>query len=40
MVTGIQMVGKTEQITLDYEKIEVTYTNGSKSAADDWESPK
>ena len=40
MVSGIQMVGKTEQITLDYQTIEVTYTNGSKSATDDWESPK
>jgi type VI secretion system secreted protein Hcp len=40
MVTGIQMVGKSEQITLDYQKIEVTYTNGNKSAMDDWESPK
>lgn len=40
IVTGIQMVGKTEQITLDYQKIEVTYTNGGKSATDDWESPK
>jgi type VI secretion system secreted protein Hcp len=40
MVTGIQMVGKSEQITLDYQAIEVTYTNGGKSAMDDWESPK
>jgi len=40
IITGIQMVGKSEQITMDYQKIEVTYTNGNKSAADDWESPK
>ena len=40
MVTGIQMVGKSEQITFDYQTIEVTYTNGGKSAMDDWESPK
>jgi type VI secretion system secreted protein Hcp len=40
MVTGIQMVGKAEQITFDYQTIEVTYTNGGKSAMDDWESPK
>jgi type VI secretion system secreted protein Hcp len=40
MVTGIQMVGKSEQITLDYQTIEVTYTNGGKSAMDDWETPK
>ena len=40
MVTGIQMVGKTEQITLDYQTIEVTAVNGNKSAMDDWESPK
>ncbi len=40
MVTGIQMVGKSEQITFDYQTIEVTYVNGGKSATDDWESPK
>ena len=40
IVTGIQMVGKAEQITFDYQTIEVTYTNGGKSAVDDWDSPK
>lgn len=40
IITGIQMVGKSETISMDYQTIEVTYTNGSKSAADDWESPK
>jgi type VI secretion system secreted protein Hcp len=40
MVTGIQMVGKTEQITFDYQTIEVTYVNGGKSATDDWSTPK
>ena len=32
--------GNRKQITLDYQTIEVTYTNGGKSAMDDWESPK
>jgi type VI secretion system secreted protein Hcp len=40
LITGIQMVGKSEQITFDYQTIEVTYMNGNKSATDDWESPK
>lgn len=40
MVTAISMAGRAEQISLDYQTIEVTYTNGNKSAADDWESPK
>ena len=40
MVTAISMAGKAEQISLDYQTIEVTYTNGSKSAVDDWVSPK
>lgn|GEM_PF-2044063 len=40
MVTAINMTGKAEQISLDYQTIEVTYTNGGKSAADDWVSPK
>ncbi|HEY4381056.1 MAG TPA: type VI secretion system tube protein TssD [Acidobacteriaceae bacterium] len=40
MVTGIKMAGKSEQISLDYQTIEVTYVNGTKTAADDWESPK
>jgi type VI secretion system secreted protein Hcp len=40
MITGMQMVGGSEQISLDYETIEVTYVNGNKTASDDWETPK
>jgi type VI secretion system secreted protein Hcp len=40
IITGIQMVGKSEQISLDYQTIEVTYMNGNKTASDDWETPK
>ena len=38
-ITELQRVGNTERITLDYQQIEVTYTNGSKAATDDWETP-
>ncbi|HEY5055035.1 MAG TPA: type VI secretion system tube protein Hcp [Acidobacteriaceae bacterium] len=40
MVTSVKQSGTTETLTLNYEQIEVTYTNGGKTAMDDWESPK
>jgi type VI secretion system Hcp family effector len=36
-ITGLQKVGNTERITIDYQQIEVTYVNGSKAATDDWD---
>jgi type VI secretion system Hcp family effector len=39
-VTGIRKAGGTETITLDYESIEVTWTDGGKTAMDDWSVPK
>ena len=39
-VTNVKQSGTTETLTLNYEQIEVTYTNGGKTAMDDWESPK
>jgi type VI secretion system Hcp family effector len=35
-ITGIRNMGRTEEITLEYQKIEVTYVSGGKTAADDW----
>jgi type VI secretion system Hcp family effector len=32
--------GNNEMITLDYQNIEVTWTDGGKTATDDWEVPK
>jgi len=40
VITDIRKVGNSERITLAYQKIEVTYVSGGKSATDDWESPK
>ena len=40
MITSIQNAGATETIKLTYRQIEVTYTNGGKTATDDWETPK
>jgi type VI protein secretion system component Hcp len=31
--------GNNEQITFDYQTIEVTYAKGGKTATDDWLSP-
>jgi type VI secretion system secreted protein Hcp len=38
-IVSDRKVGRTEQITLDYQAIEVTWTNGGKTAADDWSTP-
>jgi type VI protein secretion system component Hcp len=40
MIISIQNTGATETIKLTYRQIEVTYTNGGKTATDDWETPK
>ncbi len=38
-ILSIRKAGRNEQITLDYQAIEVTRTDGGKSATDDWEAP-
>lgn len=39
-VSGIRKVGNSEQITLSYDTIAVTWTNGGKTMTDDWSTPK
>jgi type VI secretion system secreted protein Hcp len=39
-ITGIRKVGNSEQITLSYDQIAVTWTNGGKTMTDDWSTPK
>lgn len=39
-IMGIRKAGNAETITLDYESIEVTWTDGGKTAMDDWSTPK
>jgi type VI protein secretion system component Hcp len=36
---SIRKAGRNEQITLDYQAIQVTWTDGGKTATDDWEAP-
>ncbi len=38
-ILSIRKAGRNEQITLDYQAIEVTRTDGGKSATDDWDAP-
>jgi type VI secretion system Hcp family effector len=38
-IVSVRTTGKTEQITFDYQAIEVTYTGGNKTATDDWQAP-
>jgi type VI secretion system secreted protein Hcp len=40
VISGIRKSGNEELITLDYDTIQVTHVDGSKSATDDWEAPK
>jgi len=39
IISSIRRSGSTEQITLDYQAIEVTYAKGGKTATDDWNAP-
>jgi type VI secretion system secreted protein Hcp len=39
-IASIRKVGNTEQITLDYQTSEVTWTDGGKTMADDWSVPR
>ena len=38
-ISSVRKVGGNEQITFDYQNIEVTCTNGGKTATDDWNAP-
>jgi type VI secretion system Hcp family effector len=38
-IVSVRKSGTTEQITFDYQSIEVTYTGGNKTATDDWLAP-
>ena len=38
-ITSDRKVGDSELITFEYSKIEVTWTDGGKTATDDWEAP-
>jgi type VI protein secretion system component Hcp len=37
VITNVTKVGGSERITFTYQKIEVTYMNGNKSAQDAWD---
>jgi type VI secretion system secreted protein Hcp len=39
-ILSVRKSGGNEMITLDYQNIEVTWTDGGKTATDDWETPK
>jgi type VI secretion system secreted protein Hcp len=39
-ILSVRKSGGNEQITLDYQTIDVAYTKGGKTAMDDWETPK
>jgi type VI protein secretion system component Hcp len=39
-ILGIRRSGSNEQITFDYQAIEVTYAKGGKTMIDDWNTPK
>lgn len=40
MITNIRKAGGNEEITLSYDTAEVTWTDGGKTATDDWLVPK
>jgi type VI secretion system secreted protein Hcp len=39
-ILSVRKAGGNEIITLDYQAIDVTWTDGGKTATDDWETPK
>ncbi len=39
-VVSVRVSGQTETVTLRYPQVAVTWTDGGKTATDDWESPK
>ena len=38
-ILSVRKAGRTEEITLDYQAIGVTWADGGKTATDDWEAP-
>ena len=38
-ILNVRKSGRNEQITFDYQAIEVTYAKGGKTMADDWSAP-
>ncbi len=38
-ILSVRKAGGREQITLDYQAIDVTYARGGKTAMDDWSAP-
>ena len=38
-ITAVRKAGGSELITMEYDTIEVTWTDGGKTASDDWEAP-
>ena len=40
VILSVRKSGRNEVITLDYQAINVTWTDGGKTASDDWEVPK
>ena len=38
-ILSVRKAGRNEVITLDYQAIEVTWVNGGKTMADDWNAP-
>jgi type VI secretion system secreted protein Hcp len=38
-ILSVRKEGELEKITLDYQAIEVTWTNGGTTMSDDWEAP-
>jgi type VI secretion system secreted protein Hcp len=39
-ILSVRKAGGNEQITFDYQAIEVTYAKGGKTMMDDWDAPK
>ena len=39
VITSVRVSGRSEEITIEYQTIQVTYVNGNKSATDDWTAP-
>lgn len=40
MITAVRVFGRTESITIEYGTVLVTWTDGGKTATDDWEAPQ
>jgi type VI secretion system secreted protein Hcp len=40
VISSVRVAGRTETITIDYVAVLVTWTDGGKTATDDWEAPQ